>query len=135
MRLPSKVLILQGGFLQSIQPIGFRKSEKRNPALGRVRISLFLLYGAGQESGVDKSGFRVLRRDLPRGGTEPWPLSTWWQSDDISERTGWRPACVLSDIAIEQLSLRERFGVSYPVLFDARGGRELAPVVERLAGT
>jgi hypothetical protein len=32
-------------------------------------------------------------------------------------------------------SHRERFGVSYPVVFEARGGRELVPVVARLAGT
>jgi probable F420-dependent oxidoreductase len=32
-------------------------------------------------------------------------------------------------------SQRERLGVSYPVVFEARGGRELVPVVARLAGT
>jgi probable F420-dependent oxidoreductase len=30
---------------------------------------------------------------------------------------------------------RERFGVSYPVVFEARGGRDLVPVVARLGGT
>ncbi|HEX4215049.1 MAG TPA: TIGR03621 family F420-dependent LLM class oxidoreductase [Candidatus Dormibacteraeota bacterium] len=33
------------------------------------------------------------------------------------------------------LRRRERFGVSYWVVFDRRGGFDLAPVVERLAGT
>jgi hypothetical protein len=30
---------------------------------------------------------------------------------------------------------RERFGVSYPVVFETRGGRDLVPVVARLGGT
>ncbi|MBO0683388.1 MAG: LLM class flavin-dependent oxidoreductase, partial [Candidatus Dormibacteraeota bacterium] len=41
-----------------------------------------------------------------------------------------------TDSIIEQLlARRERFGISYWVAFERRGGRELAPVVERLAGT
>lgn len=40
------------------------------------------------------------------------------------------------DSIIEQLSARrDRFGISYWVVFERRGGRDLAPAVERLAGT
>jgi probable F420-dependent oxidoreductase len=41
----------------------------------------------------------------------------------------------LDSITEDLLHRRERFGISYWVVFERRGGRDLAPVVERLAGT
>jgi len=38
-------------------------------------------------------------------------------------------------IAEQLIARRERFGVSYVAVFEGRGGRDLAPVVARLAGS
>jgi probable F420-dependent oxidoreductase len=65
---------------------------------------------------------------------------------ELARETGWPDAEVLLDspymligtphsIAEELIARRERFGVSYVAVFDRRGGRDLAPVVARLAGT
>jgi len=67
-------------------------------------------------------------------------------AEEAAREPGSPPAEVLLDspyvlvgtrhsIGEQLIARRERFGVSYVVLFERRGGRDLAPVVARLAGS
>lgn len=66
-------------------------------------------------------------------------------ADELAARGGWPDAGTLlaspyvligsvDSITEQLLARRERFGISYWVVFEHQGGRDLAPVVERLAG-
>jgi probable F420-dependent oxidoreductase len=78
---------------------------------------------------------RAVVTDDPRAAAEDMAARDEWPDPETALRSPYLLVGSLDSIAEQLIARRERFGVSYWALFDGRGGRDLAPVVARLAGT
>jgi probable F420-dependent oxidoreductase len=76
----------------------------------------------------------VVARDRQAGARELVTEGDWPDAEALLDS----PYVLIGtpeSIAEELIARRERFGISYIVVFEGRGGRDLAPVVARLSGT
>jgi probable F420-dependent oxidoreductase len=76
----------------------------------------------------------VLAKD-PRAGAHELVTEGEWPDEEALLDSPYVLTGTPESIAEELIARRERYGISYIVVFESRGGRDLAPVVARLAGT
>lgn len=78
---------------------------------------------------------RVMLTGDRRGAVAELAAGEGWPDVDAVLESPYLLVGSADSMAEDLIRRRERFGVSYWAVFDRRGGLDLAPVVERLAGT